>query len=86
MAVQTKISRIDIRINPEDKEMLEMAAALKRVSLSSFILSAAIEIAKMDIEREETIVLSNKQRDEIMALLDNPPEPNEALKNLFKKW
>ena len=85
MAVQTKISRIDIRINPEDKEMLEMAAALKRVSLSSFILSAAIEIAKMDIEREETIVLSNKQRDEIMALLDNPPEPNEALKNLFKK-
>ena len=84
MAIQTKNSRIDIRLDPKDKEILEHAASLKRISLSSYILSSAIENAKMDIEKEETILLSNKQRDMVLSLLDNPPEPNEALRKLFK--
>lgn len=84
MAVQTKNSRIDIRLNPEDKQTLEAAAALKRVSLSAFILSTAIEAAKLDLEREETITLSNEQRDKVISLLDNPPLPNEALRRLFE--
>ena len=84
MAIQTKNERIDIRLIPSDKEMLETAASIKRVSLSAYILSAAIEMAKMDIEREETLVLSAKQRDTLMSLLDNPPEPNEALRRLFE--
>lgn len=84
MAVQTKNSRIDIRLDPKDKETLEYAASLKRISLSSYILSAAMELAKMDIEKEEAIILSNKQRDELLSLLDNPPEPTEALRKLFQ--
>lgn len=84
MAVQTKNSRIDIRLNPEDKQTLEAAAALKRVSLSAFILSTAIEAAKLDLEREETITLSNEQRDKVISLLDNPPLSNEALRRLFE--
>ena len=84
MAIQTKNSRIDIRLDPKDKEILEHAASLKRISLSSYILSSAIENAKMDIEKEETILLSNKQRDMVLSLLDNPPEPNESLRKLFK--
>lgn len=85
MAVQTKNSRVDIRLNPEDKKTLEHAASLKRISLSSYILSAAIQLAKLDIEKEEAIVLSNKERDLVLSLLDNPPEPNEALRALFNK-
>ena len=84
MAVQTKNSRIDIRLDPKDKETLERAAFLKRTSLSSYILSAAIELAKVDLEKENRIILSNEERDKIISLLENPPEPNEALRNLFK--
>lgn len=32
----------------------------------------------------ETIKLSNKDRDLLMAELNNPSEPNESLKALFK--
>ena len=84
MAIQVKNSRIDIRLDPKDKETLEYAASLKRISLSSYILSAAIEVARMDIEKEEAIILSNQQRDELLKLLDNPPEPTEALRRLFQ--
>ena len=52
MAIQTKNSRIDIRLDPKDKEILEHAASLKRISLSSYILSSAIENAKIDIEKQ----------------------------------
>jgi uncharacterized protein (DUF1778 family) len=36
------------------------------------------------MEEIETIELSNKDRDLIMAEMEKPSEPNEALKELFK--
>ena len=84
MAVQTKNTRIDIRLNPQDKATLEAAAALKRTSVSSYILSVAIDAAKLDIEKEEIVILNAKQRDTILSLLENPPKPVEALRRLFK--
>ena len=83
MAVQTKTSRIDIRLMPQDKSAIETAASLKRVSVSTYILSAAIEAARMDIEKEETLVLADEGRDTLLSLLENPPEPNDALRGLF---
>ena len=35
------------------------------------------------MEQIETIILTNKDRDLVMSKLENPPEPNEALKKLF---
>lgn len=32
----------------------------------------------------EILMLSNCDRDFVMSLLENPPEPNEALKGLFR--
>lgn len=84
MAIQSKTSRIDIRLMPNDKEMLEAAASLKRVNVSAYILSVALEAARMDIEREETIILSNEKRDTLLRMLENPPEPTDALRELFK--
>ena len=47
MAIQTKESRIDIRLLAEDKKTLEKAASLKRLSLSAYILSVAIEALRL---------------------------------------
>ena len=38
----------------------------------------------IDLIENETLILSNKDRDLVMSVLENPPEPNEALKGLFK--
>lgn len=83
MATQAKTSRIGIRLMPQDKNTIETAASLKRVSVSTYILSAAIQAARMDIEREETLVLADEGRDTLLSLLENPPEPTDALRGLF---
>ena len=83
MAV-VKLDRIDLRVSPEDKKTLEMAAASKRTSLSSYIIQAAMENAVSDLERERTINVSKEGWDRLMELLENPPEPTEALKRIFQ--
>ena len=37
----------------------------------------------IEMEKQENIKLSNQDRDLVMAELENPYEPNEALKKLF---
>ncbi|MBE6135266.1 MAG: DUF1778 domain-containing protein [Erysipelotrichaceae bacterium] len=84
MAV-AKMNRIDLRISQTDKETLELAAASKRISLSSYILSVAIERATDDLEKERKLTLSQDGWNQIMDLLDNPPKANQALKDLMKQ-
>lgn len=84
MAVTLKDVRIDLRANSTQKSLLERAAELKHISLSSYILATSLSQAQLDLTENETLVLSNLDRDLVMNLLDNPPEPNEALKELFK--
>ena len=85
MAVSiAKTERIDLRTNSEEKSILERASELSHLSLSSYIISTCLKQAQLDLEKEETLTLSNKDRDLIMSALSNPPEPNDALKDLFK--
>lgn len=43
-----------------------------------------IEQRKKTMKKQETIKLTNQDRDLVMAELENPSEPNESLKELFK--
>lgn len=84
MAVAVKDSRVDFRVSDVQKSLLERAAEIKHLSLSSYILSASIKQAELDIAENEMLILSNRDRDLVMSALENPPEPNEALKGMFK--
>lgn len=84
MAVAVKDSRVDFRVSDIQKTLLERAAEIKHLSLSSYILSSSIKQAELDIAENEMLILSNRDRDLVMSALENPPEPNEALKGLFK--
>lgn len=84
MAVAVKDSRVDFRVSDVQKTLLERAAEIKHLSLSSYILSSSIKQAEQDIAENEMLILSNKDRDLVMSVLENPPEPNEALKGMFK--
>ena len=48
--------------------------------------SDVLKDERIDLAENELIVLSNRDRELIMTALENPPEPNEALKNLFRLW
>ena len=84
MSVITKSNRIDIRLSDADKEIIEKAASYSRQSVSSYIISVVVKQAQLDLIENETLHLSNQDRDFIINLLDNPPEPNENLRALFK--
>ena len=84
MAVAVKDSRVDFRVSDVEKSLLERAAEIKHLSLSSYILSSSIKQAEQDIAENEMLILSNRDRDLVMSVLENPPEPNEALRGMFK--
>lgn len=84
MAVAIKDVRIDLRASANQKTLLEQAAELKHVSLSSYVLASSLKQAQLDLAENETLLLSNRDRNLVMSILENPPEPNEALKGLFK--
>ena len=84
MAVALKVERIDLMANINQKALLERAAELKQVSLSSYVLASSLKQAHIDLSENETLVLSERDRDLVMSALENAPEPNEALKRLFK--
>ena len=84
MAVAIKEKRIEFRVPDEAKKTIEDAAKLSNISLSSYILSVVLKQAKLDLEQNEMITLNNKERDNLMNALANPPMPNKALKDLFK--
>ena len=84
MAVTGKDERIYFRVNSKQKALLEQVAELKHVSLSSYVLTSSLKQAQIDLAENEILVLSNRDRDLVMSALENPPEPNEALKGLFR--
>lgn len=84
MATTSKEDRINLRIDSSNKAVLEQAALLKNLSLSSYIISVCLNQAKLDIEANEVLVVNNQDRDLILNLLSNPSEPNDALKGLME--
>ncbi len=84
MVKTEKMDRIDLRVTREQKEVLARAAVLSGVSMSSFLVANALNEAKKIVSKNETIMLSNRDRDLFYSLLKNPPKPNKNLIRLMK--
>ena len=66
------------------KVILEKAAAATNRTLSSYILSNIIKLAKEDLAKFGIEVFDNEEMATFIDLLANPPKPNKALIELFK--
>ena len=84
--INNKQKRIDLRVTQEQKDLLERAAHLKGMSLSSYLLTNSLEAAQTDLEVHQKLVLSDRDRDLFLQLLVNPPQPNQALKKAMKQF
>ncbi|NJM68829.1 MAG: DUF1778 domain-containing protein [Scytonema sp. RU_4_4] len=81
-----KDSRVDLRVTQEQKELLERAATLKGVSLSAYTLFHLLPIARQEIDSHERLVLSNRDRDLFMSVMENPPQLKGKLKATLQKF
>lgn len=83
MAIFKKTNEISIYLSDNEKEFLNMAADIKHQTLPAYIYDAMMKQVRNDM-RNQSIILENNERDLFLELMDNPPEPNERLKNLYK--
>ena len=86
MKIRLSEERISMRASAETKKYFLAAAALSGYnSLSSFILSTVHKEAQKIMSETQSRVLSKKDMDLVISLLNNPPEPNENLIALMQK-
>ncbi|EEC1675575.1 DUF1778 domain-containing protein [Salmonella enterica] len=75
-----KKQRIDLRLNEDDKHMIEEAAAMTNRSISQFMVSTASERAAEVIDQHRRLLLNEESWNLVMDAITNPPAPNDRLK------
>lgn len=76
---------IQIRASAATKAMLNRAATLRGQKLSEFVLDSARREAEEAVLDQRTFFLDAEEHDRFLAMLDNPPAPDPALKALMKR-
>jgi len=79
-AVRQRSERVEARVTPDQKRLLERAAALEGRSLTDFVLSSAQAAAAETISRHELLELAPDDQEIFVAALLKPPAPNKALR------
>ena len=81
---EPKSARLEARTQPSVKDAISRAATLSGVEVSSFVVSAAYKAAQTTIEAHKVTVLeSEADRAAFFGALENPPQPNDRLKQAF---
>ena len=81
---RTESARINLRTSPEAKALIERAAAIMGSTVSSFMLQNAYEAALRLVAQQDTITLSDRDRDAFLNALEKSPEPTQALIDLLR--
>lgn len=84
MGSTSNSTRLNVRLASEHKRLIEEAAGLLGQSVSAFTVSTLVREAEEVVEQSGTIRLSHRDAKAFLASLDNPPPPNEKLKEAFE--
>jgi len=78
-------ARIPARMPTAVYDRLVEASQAVGATLNQFLVSSALEKADLILEQERVINLTAASADALFTLMENPPEPNEYLKNAMKR-
>lgn len=73
------MARLEARISPEIKSLLQKAADLEGITLTDFAIASLQEAAIATIQKHQTLKLSLEDSEAFVDALLNPPLPNQAL-------
>lgn len=73
-------ARLDLRLDPSDKERIARAADLRGVAVSAFVRDAVLREAESVMAAELTVTLSAAESKRFLKALDAPFQPNTRLK------
>lgn len=80
-----KEERLQIRVGPTDKALLERAAAASHLNVSAFVVQAAASKAEEILAERSSIRLSREAAVAFAEALERPAEVNERLATAMRR-
>lgn len=80
-----KSERVNLRLDKAAKQRIEQAASVEGKTVSSFIVSSALEIAEKTVREHETMALSRRDAELFFDAITNPPQPNDRLRKALNE-
>ncbi len=88
MAIKTNSTTrpytLNLRIKPEERNLIDRAAKVQGKNRTDFILEAARNAAEETLLERSILETSPEAYAEFIALLDAPPQPNERLRKTMQ--
>ncbi len=82
---RAKTDRLDIRITPEARRLLQQAARERHTPISQFVLESALHSANTVLAERSRIALNADQWAAFMAALDAPPRRHPRMERLLNE-
>ena len=84
MSAATNTSILSVRVNPDERAILEAAAEQSRTSLSDFVRRKAVEAAEADVLKRTIVTIPAKDWEAFEAWVNRPAETIPALQKLAR--
>ena len=81
----TRSEKLDIRVTPDAKSLLQQAAEARHKTVSEFVLDSALGVAEDVLKERNVIQLDADQWQAFVAALDAPPRRHPRLERLLKE-
>ena len=82
--LEVKRETLNIRIKPEERNLIDRAAKMRGKNRTDFILDAARLAAEDALLDQVIISVSPEAYSQFLARLDMPPKPNERLRKTMQ--
>ena len=90
MAIQATVrqrdQRLEARVTPDQKELIERAACVQGRTVTDFVVSALQEAARQAIADHSVWKLNQAQQKAFIGALTAPPAPNQKLREAYKRF
>ena len=84
-APSNRSEKLDIRITPEAKQILQQAAKERHTSISQFVLESALNSASAVLAERSRFMLDAGQWEAFMEALDSPPRRHARMERLLNE-
>lgn len=78
--------RLDARVTPEEKQLIETAANLRGISVTDLLRTTVRDAAARIIRENEVLALAEHSRKVFVEALMNPPKPNKKAVAAAKRF
>lgn len=80
-----KSERLEMRLTREQKDLIERAARIKGLDVTSFAVPTVVEAAQEVVGQQSVTVLSDRDYKKFLRILDAHEEPAPKLKAAVKR-